>query len=129
MEIYSVSNFIFISDDSGVRKRDLIAWYLDSIQEQIDSEEELLERNGLIEKIIDRLAYHVSVSLKYFTSAHRYWPLVLSYFFYKFQDQILVPITPGGDQEAGESDEGIEEEERDKENILLFVNPNYIVDI
>lgn len=42
----------------GVRKSDLVVWYLDQIQDQIDSEEELLERKNFIEKIIDRLTYH-----------------------------------------------------------------------
>lgn len=42
----------------GMRKSELVAWYLDQIQEQLDSEEELLERKGFIEKIIERLTYH-----------------------------------------------------------------------
>ncbi|XP_050483869.1 DNA replication licensing factor Mcm6 isoform X2 [Bombus huntii] len=42
----------------GLRKSELVAWYLDQIQDQIDSEEELLERKNFIEKIIDRLTYH-----------------------------------------------------------------------
>ncbi|XP_070172210.1 DNA replication licensing factor Mcm6 isoform X1 [Polyergus mexicanus] len=42
----------------GIRKSELVAWYLDQIQDQLDSEEELLERKSFIEKIIDRLTYH-----------------------------------------------------------------------
>ncbi|XP_028525439.2 DNA replication licensing factor Mcm6 [Apis cerana] len=42
----------------GLKKSELVAWYLDQIQDQIDSEEELLERKNFIEKIIDRLTYH-----------------------------------------------------------------------
>ncbi|XP_015600905.1 DNA replication licensing factor Mcm6 [Cephus cinctus] len=42
----------------GTKKSELVAWYLDQIQDQIDSEEELLERKALVEKIIDRLIYH-----------------------------------------------------------------------
>ncbi|XP_076183735.1 minichromosome maintenance 6 [Ptiloglossa arizonensis] len=50
----------FATDDTkgGLRKSELVAWYLDQIQDQIDSEEELLERKSFIEKIIDRLTYH-----------------------------------------------------------------------
>ncbi|XP_063986707.1 DNA replication licensing factor Mcm6 [Diachasmimorpha longicaudata] len=44
-------------DEAGIRKSELVAWYLDQIQDQIDSEEELLERKALVEKIIDRLTY------------------------------------------------------------------------
>ena len=43
----------------GIKKSELVAWYLDQIQDQIDSEEELLERKALAEKVIDRLLYTV----------------------------------------------------------------------
>ncbi|XP_034948012.1 DNA replication licensing factor Mcm6 [Chelonus insularis] len=55
-------------EKEGIRKSELVAWYLDQIQDQIDSEEELLERKALVEKIIDRLMYH---------------------------DQIIIPLTTG----------------------------------
>ncbi|XP_008560986.1 DNA replication licensing factor Mcm6 [Microplitis demolitor] len=58
-----------IEGKEGIRKTELVAWYLDKIQDQIDSEEELLERKALVEKIIDRLIYH---------------------------DQIIIPLTTGG---------------------------------
>jgi len=56
---------IFLIDDNkgGIRKSELIAWYLDQIQDQLDSEEELLERKNFIEKIIDRLTYHVCINI------------------------------------------------------------------
>lgn len=47
----------------GIRKSELVAWYLDQTQDQIDSEEELLERKALAEKIIDRLIYHVRINI------------------------------------------------------------------
>lgn len=43
----------------GIKKSDLICWYLDQIQEELETEEELIERKNYIEKIIDRLIYHV----------------------------------------------------------------------
>lgn len=54
-----------MADDNkgGIRKSELVAWYLDQIQDQIDSEEELLERKSFIEKIIDRLTYHVRINI------------------------------------------------------------------
>ncbi|KAH0554948.1 DNA replication licensing factor Mcm6 [Cotesia glomerata] len=57
-----------VEGKEGIRKTELVAWYLDKIQDQIDSEEELLERKSLVEKIIDRLIYH---------------------------DQIIIPLTTG----------------------------------
>ncbi|KAG7191068.1 hypothetical protein KM043_007110 [Ampulex compressa] len=68
----------------GIRKTELVAWYLDQIQDQIDSEEELLERKGFIEKIIDRLTYH---------------------------DQIIIPLTTVDLKSKTKSGETEEEEE------------------
>lgn len=52
------------SDDSeseGIRRSDIISWYLETVvADQIETEEELIERKTLIEKIVDRLIYHVS---------------------------------------------------------------------
>ncbi|XP_012536234.1 DNA replication licensing factor Mcm6 [Monomorium pharaonis] len=62
----------------GIRKSELIAWYLDKIQDQLDSEEELLDRKNFIEKIIDRLTYH---------------------------DQIIIPLTTTSLKSRGKEDE------------------------
>lgn len=55
----------------GIRKSELIAWYLDQIQDQLDSEEELLERKNFIEKIIDRLTYHDQIIIPLTTTSLR----------------------------------------------------------
>lgn len=47
----------------GIRKSDLISWYLEQVGDQINSEEELIERKTLIEKVIDRLRIHDEVLL------------------------------------------------------------------
>ncbi|CAK9824168.1 DNA replication licensing factor Mcm6 [Anthophora retusa] len=78
----------------GLRMSELVAWYLDQIQDQIDSEEELLERKNFIEKIIDRLIYH---------------------------DQIIIPLTT---VELKEKDKT----EKEEDDPLLVVHPNYVVD-
>ncbi|XP_066581178.1 DNA replication licensing factor Mcm6 [Prorops nasuta] len=62
----------------GIRKSELVAWYLDQIQDQIDSEEELLERKSFIEKIIDRLIYY---------------------------DQIIIPLTTKDLKTRGQTEE------------------------
>lgn len=75
--------FFYVEDaKGGLKKSELVAWYLDQIQDQIDSEEELLERKNFIEKIIDRLTYHVCtkiVNLKLFKF----------YFFFFFGTSVL----------------------------------------
>ncbi|XP_071443764.1 DNA replication licensing factor Mcm6 [Hetaerina americana] len=45
----------------GLRKSDLVAWYLEQVQESIESEEELLQRKELVEKVIDRLIFRDQV--------------------------------------------------------------------
>jgi hypothetical protein len=44
----------------GLKRSDVVAWYLEQVQDQIETEEELVERKALVEKVIDRLIYHVS---------------------------------------------------------------------
>ncbi|CAG0895485.1 unnamed protein product [Cyprideis torosa] len=43
--------------DVGLRKNDVINWYLEEIQDDIQSEAELVEKKLLLEKVIDRLIY------------------------------------------------------------------------
>jgi DNA replication licensing factor MCM6 len=50
--------------DGGVKRSDLVKWYLLEHEEEIDSEEELLMRKMLVEKVIDRLIEHDNVLLK-----------------------------------------------------------------
>lgn len=51
------------SERDGIRKSDLVTWYLEQVADQIDSEDELIERKTLIEKVIDRLRLHDEVLL------------------------------------------------------------------
>ena len=48
-------------DDAGVRRNELVNWYLHEIEAEIDSEAELMERKTIVEKVIFRLVHHVSV--------------------------------------------------------------------
>ncbi|XP_065350036.1 DNA replication licensing factor Mcm6 [Cloeon dipterum] len=52
----------------GLKRSDVINWYLEHIGDDIEDEDELLARKFTIEKVIDRLTYH---------------------------DQILIPLTAG----------------------------------
>ena len=87
--------FFYVEDaKGGLKKSELVAWYLDQIQDQIDSEEELLERKNFIEKIIDRLTYHVCtkiVNLKLFKFYFFFFffLLVLNFFFFFFGTSVL----------------------------------------
>lgn len=48
------------SEDSGLLRSEIITWYLEKIEDQIEDESELLEKKSFIEKILDRLIYNVS---------------------------------------------------------------------
>lgn len=48
------------SESDGMRKSDVLEWYLNLVADQIESEDELLEKKELVEKVIDRLIYTVS---------------------------------------------------------------------
>ena len=52
--------FSLTESDAGLRKSDLIGWYLKEIETEIESEEELIERKTIVEKVIDRLIHVVS---------------------------------------------------------------------
>ncbi|XP_049797982.1 DNA replication licensing factor Mcm6 [Schistocerca nitens] len=45
----------------GIRRSVIVAWYLEQIAEEIQTEEELLERKALVEKVLDRLVHHDQV--------------------------------------------------------------------
>eukprot|EP00096_Caligus_rogercresseyi_P008517 TRINITY_DN2747_c0_g1_i1.p1 TRINITY_DN2747_c0_g1~~TRINITY_DN2747_c0_g1_i1.p1 ORF type:complete len:825 (+),score=308.34 TRINITY_DN2747_c0_g1_i1:44-2518(+) len=69
-------------DVSGtLRKSDVINWYLEDISNEIESQEELLEKKFIVEKVIDRLIY---------------------------QDQVLIPLSKtglkGSSAESGEDE-------------------------
>ncbi|XP_055299709.1 DNA replication licensing factor Mcm6 [Sitodiplosis mosellana] len=49
------------SDSEGVRREDLVNWYLEQVADDIESEDDLIERKTLVEKVIDRLMNHDQV--------------------------------------------------------------------
>ena len=44
----------------GTRRTELVNWYLNEVESEIESEQELMERKTLVEKVIYRLVHHVS---------------------------------------------------------------------
>ncbi len=64
MLLYSSYVTCYIDDllgDEGVRKQDLVNWYLGEMQEEIASLDELAEVKLKVEKIIDKLVHQVSL--------------------------------------------------------------------
>lgn len=48
------------SETAGLRRSAVINWYLNEISGDIETESELIEKKMLVEKVLDRLTYHVS---------------------------------------------------------------------
>ncbi|XP_075037051.1 DNA replication licensing factor MCM6 [Mixophyes fleayi] len=51
-------------DDSSQRRSELINWYLKEIESEIDSEEELVNRKQIIEKVIHRLVHYDQILIE-----------------------------------------------------------------
>jgi DNA replication licensing factor MCM6 len=49
---------------TGVHKSELVAWYLNEIESQIENEQQLVEQSALIEKILHRLINYDNVIIK-----------------------------------------------------------------
>ncbi|KAK7488184.1 hypothetical protein BaRGS_00020626 [Batillaria attramentaria] len=84
--------------DAGLRKSDLIAWYLKEMESEIESEQELLEKKTIIEKVIDRLIH---------------------------TDNVLIELKQTGLKARSKHDE---ESLTREEDPILVVHPNFVVD-
>lgn len=49
-------------EDPGLRRSELVSWYLKEVEAEIETESELIEKKTVIEKVIYRLVNHVSIS-------------------------------------------------------------------
>lgn len=47
-------------EEEELKKSAVVNWYLKEIESEIDSEEELVNKKGMIEKVIHRLVHYVS---------------------------------------------------------------------
>lgn len=50
-------------DDSSLKKSELTNWYLKEIESEIESEEELINKKKIIEKVIHRLTRYVGIKM------------------------------------------------------------------
>lgn len=48
-------------EEEELKKSAVMNWYLKEIESEIDSEEELVNKKGLIEKVLHRLVHYVSL--------------------------------------------------------------------
>ena len=71
--------WLFTDEDSGMRRSQLVNWYLEDIENEIDSEAELVERKTIVEKVIYRLIHHVCLAEISFCTYH--WPKCCAFSF------------------------------------------------
>lgn len=57
---FSPPFFLAAEEEEELKKSAVVNWYLKEIESEIDSEEELLNKKGLIEKVLHRLVHYVS---------------------------------------------------------------------
>lgn len=88
------------SDTEGVKKSELVQWYLEQISDMIDSEDDLIERKILVERLIERLVTH---------------------------DQVLIPLRTTELKQQKKGEEAMDED-GEGDDPFLMVHPNYVVD-
>lgn len=101
----------------------MVNWYLKEIESDIDSEEELVNKKGLIEKVLHRLVHYVSPPAAEVTPTVTLHRRDLTHVcLLPPQDHILIELTPAvlkGSQPAMTEAE---------EEVVLVVNPNYTLE-
>jgi DNA replication licensing factor MCM6 len=83
----------------GVRKNQVIEWYLSEIESQIENEQQLEEQTLLIEKILNRLINY---------------------------DSVLIKLDKSGLKAMKIADEDPNANKDDEQNPVLVVHPNYV---
>jgi len=85
------------SKDYAPTKSDVVDWYLNEISGEIDSQEELLEKKTIVEKVLDKLI---------------------------FSDMVIIPIKSTKSSDVMDKTGGEEERE---ENPYLVIHPHYSI--
>ncbi|XP_064611933.1 zygotic DNA replication licensing factor mcm6-like [Liolophura sinensis] len=85
-------------ESSGLRRSEVISWYLNELEGDIETEAELMERKTVIEKVIDRLVHH---------------------------DHVIIELKQTGLKARSKVDE---DELVREDDPFLVVHPNYVID-
>ena len=60
--MWCLVSFFPAEEEEELKKSAVVNWYLSEIESEIDSEEELINRKSLIEKVLNRLVHYVSTT-------------------------------------------------------------------
>merc|ERR1711973_142363 len=47
--------------DKDITKKDVVAWYIEEVTNDIESQDEIVEKKQILEKVLDKLAYEDNV--------------------------------------------------------------------
>merc|ERR1712045_394055 len=47
--------------DKDITKKDVVAWYIEEVSNDIESQDEIVEKKQIVEKVLDKLAYEDNV--------------------------------------------------------------------
>merc|ERR1711973_198351 len=47
--------------DKDITKKDVVAWYIEEVSNDIGSQDEIVEKKQIVEKVLDKLAYNDNV--------------------------------------------------------------------
>merc|ERR1712241_1136505 len=72
-----IVHYLRKKDTEDVHKKDVVAWYIEEVTNDIESQEEIVEKKQILEKVLDKLAY---------------------------EDNVLVPLNSKGLKTAAEGD-------------------------
>ncbi|KAI8066893.1 MCM2/3/5 family-domain-containing protein [Gongronella butleri] len=90
--------------DEGIRRSDLVMWYLEAKEDEMETEEDLVREQTIINKVINRLIK---------------------------KDQVLIEVrermdpAPATDGDQGDDDQQAQDEEDDDDRVLML-HPNYV---
>ena len=66
--LHILINIIIPISDYAPKKSEVVDWYLEEISAEIDSQEELLEKKTIVEKVLDKLIFSDMVIIPIKTS-------------------------------------------------------------
>merc|ERR1711936_536018 len=56
-----IVHYLRKKDTEDVHKKDVVAWYIEEVANDIESQEEIVEKKQIVEKVLDKLAYNDNV--------------------------------------------------------------------
>merc|ERR1712118_545676 len=56
-----IVHYLRRKDTEDITKKDVVAWYIEEVTNDIESQDEIVEKKQILEKVLDKLAYEDNV--------------------------------------------------------------------